>query len=267
MSGVTVAGRGTAGSPARGDKVDLFGVGVTVTDYDDATDRIMAAARERRSYAVSALAVHGLMEAADDAGFRAQVNRIDLVTPDGQPVRWAMNALHRADLDDRVYGPDLTWRVIEAAAAEGVGIFLFGSTEETCKAFADEITRRFPEAVISGIQADRFREATPEEDAADVVRINDSGAGVVLVGRGCPRQERWVSDHRGGVDAAMLAVGAAFDYGAGNLTAPPRWMQKAGLQWLYRLVQEPGRLWRRYLVTNSRFVLRFLLALRASRRR
>jgi exopolysaccharide biosynthesis WecB/TagA/CpsF family protein len=256
----------TNGSPARGDKVDLFGVGVTVTDYDDATDRIMDAARDRRSYAVSALAVHGLMEAADDAGFRDQVNRIDLVTPDGQPVRWAMNALHRAALDDRVYGPDLTWRVIESAAADGVSIFLFGSTEETCQAFAAEITRRHPAATIAGIQADRFRDATPEEDEADVARINDSGAGVVLVGRGCPRQERWVSDHRGRVEAAMLAVGAAFDYGAGTLSSPPAWMQRVGLQWLYRLAQEPGRLWRRYLVTNSRFVLRFLRSLIATRR-
>jgi exopolysaccharide biosynthesis WecB/TagA/CpsF family protein len=248
-------------APGRGEKVDLFGVGVTVTDYDDATDRIMEAARDRRSYAVSALAVHGLMEAADDAEFRAEVNRIELVTPDGQPVRWAMNAIHRAGLDDRVYGPDLTWRVIEASAAGGVGIFLFGSTQETCDAFAAEITRRYPSAVISGIQADRFRDATPEEDAADVDRINASGAGVVLVGRGCPRQEKWVSHHRGRVHAAMLAVGAAFDYGAGNLTSPPGWVQRTGLQWLYRLIQEPGRLWRRYLYTNSRFLLRFALAL------
>lgn len=244
-----------------GSKVDLFGVGVTVTDYDDATDRIMEAARDRRSYAVSALAVHGLMEAADDAELRSLVNRIDLVTPDGQPVRWAMNSLYRTGLDDRVYGPDLTWRVIEAAAAEGVGIYLFGSTEEACERFAAEIVRRHPNAIIADVQPDRFRDATDAEDAADIERINGSGAGVVLVGRGCPRQERWVAQHRGRVNAAMLAVGAAFDYGAGSLSPPPAWMQRVGLQWLFRLVQEPGRLWRRYLVTNSKFLLRFGLAL------
>ncbi len=243
-----------------GAKVDLFGVGVTVTDYDDATERIIAAARERRSYAVSALAVHGLMEAADDADFRAKVNRIDLVTPDGQPVRWAMNFLHRTSLPDRVYGPDLTWRVLEDAAEQGIGVYLFGSTEETCTAFVAEIERRFPTIKIVGVQPDRFREATEAEDAADIARINDSGAGVVLVGRGCPRQERWVADHRGQVDAAMLAVGAAFDYGAGNLSEPPRWMQRSGLQWLYRLVQEPERLWRRYLITNTKFLVRLGLA-------
>lgn len=236
-------------------KVDLFGVGLSVTDYTDATQRIMDAARSGHSYAVSALAVHGLMEAVGDDDFRSLVNQIDLVTPDGQPVRWAMNALHRTDLDDRVYGPDLTWHVIEAAAAEGVGIYLYGSTEDTCQRFAAEIQRRFPAAVVADIQPDRFRDATPEEDAADVARINASGAGVVLVGRGCPRQERWVAQHRGRVNAAMLAVGAAFDYGAGTLASPPAWMQRVGLQWLYRLAQEPGRLWRRYLVTNSRFLL------------
>ncbi|MDH3679843.1 MAG: WecB/TagA/CpsF family glycosyltransferase [Acidimicrobiia bacterium] len=264
MAGVVNASGGAKSGrhPATyGEKVDLFGVGITVTDYDDATDRILEAARARTSYAVSALAVHGLMEAVDDEELRDQVNRIDLVTPDGQPVRWAMNALHHTGLTDRVYGPDLTWLVIEAAAKEGIGIYLFGSTEETCLAFAEEIVRRYPTVIISDIQPDRFRDATEIEDAADTARINKSRAGLVLVGRGCPRQERWVAAHRGRVNAAMLAVGAAFDYGAGTLGSPPPWVQRVGLQWLYRLVQEPSRLWRRYLVTNTKFVVRFGRAL------
>lgn len=244
-----------------GDKVDLFGVGVSVTTYDDATDRIMSAARKRQSFAVSALAVHGLMEAVGDPEFRSLVNGLDLVTPDGQPVRWAMNALHSTGLDERVYGPELTWRVIEAAAGEGIGIYLYGSTEETCRLFAAEIVRRHPEAVIADVQPDRFRDATPEEDEADVDRIRSSDAGVVLVGRGCPRQERWVASHQGRVNAAMLAVGAAFDYGAGTLSSPPRWMDRSGLQWFYRLLQEPSRLWRRYLITNSKFLFNFGRAL------
>ena len=248
-----------------GSKVDLFGVNVSVTSYGHATAAIMDAARNHRSYAVSALAVHGLMEAVGDPAFRAVVNEIDLVTPDGQPVRWAMNRLHHTGLDDRVYGPDLTWKVIEAAAEEGVGIYLFGSTEETCDAFRAEIERRHPRAKVVDVQPDRFRDATPAEDEADIARMNGSGAGVVLVGRGCPRQERWVAAHRGQVNAAMLAVGAAFDYGAGNLAPAPAWMQRTGLQWLYRLGQEPRRLWRRYLVTNSRFLAHFGRALVRSR--
>ncbi len=235
-------------------KVDLFGVRISITDYEDATRRIIEAAKARESYAVSALAVHGLMESVNDPELRDLVNTIDLVTPDGQPVRWALNHFHDAALGDRVYGPDLTWHVLAAAEAERVPVYLYGSTEETGEAFAAAILGKHPAIEIVGVQPDRFREATEDEDLADIAEINESGAGVVLVGRGCPRQERWVAQHRGKVHASMLAVGAAFDFAAGNLATPPSWMQRAGLQWLHRLAQEPGRLWRRYLFTNSQFV-------------
>lgn len=248
-------------------RVDVFGVQLSVVDYDSAATAIIDVARERVSYGVSALAVHGLMEAKADAEFRAMVNSLDLVTPDGQPVRWAMNHLHGCGLTDRVYGPDLTWVVLERAAAEGIGVYLFGSTEDTCRRFEAEILRRYPTSVIAGVQADRFRDATPKEDASDIARMNDSGAGVVLVGRGCPRQERWVATHLGKVNAAMLAVGAAFDYGAGTLAPPPAWMQRVGLQWLFRLREEPGRLWKRYLTTNSAFVVALTSASLRARRR
>lgn len=248
-----------------GEVVDVFGVELSVTTYDHAAEAVLEAAAERRSFGLSALAVHGLMEAVNDDSFRVKVNSLDMLTPDGQPVRWAMNALHGCDLADRVYGPDLTWVVLERAAERGIGVYLFGSTAETCRRFEDRIRGRFPNAIISGVQPDRFREATPEEDDADVARINESGAGVVLVGRGCPRQERWVADHLGRVDAAMLAVGAAFDYGAESLRPPPVWMQRVGLQWLFRLGQEPSRLWKRYLFTNSAFLYRFARALVSTR--
>lgn len=242
--------------PLLGEKVQLFGVGITVTDYHDATNRIMAAARESRSYAVSALAVHCLMEAARDESFNQVMDAIDLVTPDGQPVRWALNAVHGAALQDRVYGPKLTWHVLKRAESEGIGIYLYGSTPEVCEGFAAEILRRHPDIRIGGTQPDRFREASPEEDYDDVQRITESGAGVVLVGRGCPRQERWVASHRGKIPAAMLAVGAAFEYGAGTKKEPPLFLQRAGLQWAWRVAEEPGRLWKRYLVTNIAFLAR-----------
>lgn len=240
-----------------GSKVDVFGVGISVTDYESATAKILEAARARRSFGMTALATHGLMESTRDPELRRRVNALDLVTPDGQPVRWAMNALQGAGLEERVYGPDLTVEVCRAAAEAGVGVYLFGSTQPTCDAMAAELRRRFPRIRIVDVQPDRFRDATPEEDAADVARMNASGAGVVLVGRGCPRQERWVADHLGHVDAAMMAVGAAFDYLAGNLRRPPAWMQRHGLEWLFRLGLEPRRLARRYLVHNSRFLVRF----------
>lgn len=243
------------------EKVDVFGVGLSKTDYADATERIIAAGLNHQSFTMSALATHGLMEAVHDPAFLDVVNSLDLVTPDGQPVRWAMNLLHKAGLDDRVYGPDLTWKVCGAAADAGVGIYLFGSMPETCDRFVSAILAEWPHAIISDVQPDRFREATPEEDRADVERINNSGAGVVFVGRGCPRQERWVAAHKGRVNAAMMAVGAAFDYHAGQLKKPPPLMQKYGLEWLWRLGLEPKRLFRRYAVTNSQFVVALTKAL------
>jgi N-acetylglucosaminyldiphosphoundecaprenol N-acetyl-beta-D-mannosaminyltransferase len=239
-------------------RTHVFGVPVTPCTYETAVDAIIAAASEHRSYGVAALAVHGLMTAVDDAVFRAALERLDLVTPDGQPVRWALNLQIEPALGERVYGPDLTEKVCEAAEREGIGIYLFGSTERTCNALVAALGQRYPKIQIVGVQPDRFREATPEEDADDVARIVASGAGIVLVGRGCPRQERWVAEHLGRVPAAMLAVGAAFDYIAGTLAAPPRWMQRSGLEWVHRLTQEPRRLWRRYLVTNTQFLAHFV---------
>src|ERR671913_1805467 len=140
-------------------KVPLFGIGISVTDYAGACAAILDAARARRSYAVSALATHGLTEAARDAEFGDLVNSIDLVTPDGQPVRWAMNAVHGTGLAERVYGPDLVAAVCAKAAKEGMGIFLYGSTAETCGAVADELPRRYPGLRVAGIHPDRFRDA------------------------------------------------------------------------------------------------------------
>jgi N-acetylglucosaminyldiphosphoundecaprenol N-acetyl-beta-D-mannosaminyltransferase len=234
----------------------VFEVDVSVTDYDEVTAAILEAGRRRRSFGVTALATHGLMEAAGDPDFARVVNNLDIVTPDGQPVRWALNRLHGVGLSERVYGPDLMLAVCAGAADAGIGIYLLGSTRETCDALANRLHRQFPELRIADVQPDRFREATPEEDAADVERINGSGAGIVFVGRGCPRQERWVEAHLGRVTGAMVAVGAAFDYHAGNHPKPPAWMQRVGLEWLFRLAIEPRRLFRRYAVTNTRYLVR-----------
>ncbi len=117
----------------------------------------------------------------------------------------------------------------------------------------------YPNLVICGVHADRFRDATPEEDAEDIQKINASSANLVLVGRGCPRQEKWVSSHIGQINAPMMAIGAAFDFFAGNIKHAPDWMQKCGLEWLYRLIQDPKKLWKRYLTTNVYFVYLFFL--------
>jgi len=224
-------------------------------DCEAAAAVIVSHARENHSYGVTALAVHGLMESVYNPALGDKINRIQMIVPDGQPVIWAMNLLHALKLKFKIPGPTLTLSVLRQANVFGLKVYLYGSTEDTLKRFQQHIAEAYPQLQVVGTHADRFREATADEDAADIRKINASGAHIVLVGRGCPRQEHWVADHVDKVDAAMLAVGAAFDYHAGKLSRAPMWVQRAGLEWLFRLIQEPRRLWRRYLVTNTRFVI------------
>lgn len=238
-------------------KVDLFGVQYAVVDYVQATSIIIESAAAKKRCGVSALAVHGLMEAYADSNFKQLVNQIDLVVPDGQPVRWAMNALHHTQLKDRVYGPQLTVKVLEQCHIHGYRIFLFGSKQDTLEKLSKHITETYPNIKIAGVQADRFRDATWEEDQADIALINGLAPNLVLVGRGCPRQEKWVAQHLENIQAPMMAVGAAFDFLAGTVSQAPAWMQRSGLEWFYRLCMEPQRLWKRYLFTNSLFLWLF----------
>lgn len=235
-------------------KADLFGVNYSLTDYECASDSIILNAEKKISYGVSALAVHGLVTAYKNKSLNEKLKKMDLIVPDGQPVRWALNFFFKAGLKDRVYGPTLTLHVLRKANDKKLKVFLYGSTVETIDKFISFINKNHPLITVAGIHPDRFRDATPEEDAEDIKKINDSGANIVLVGRGCPRQEIWVSDHKDKVNAAMMAVGAAFNFCAGNLKQAPKWMQDLGLEWLFRFCMEPGRLWQRYLFTNSTFI-------------
>jgi N-acetylglucosaminyldiphosphoundecaprenol N-acetyl-beta-D-mannosaminyltransferase len=236
----------------------LFNIGISVVTMDIAVEAIIKAAAQRRSTAVTALAVHGLIEALHDWEMREAIAKMDIVTPDGQPVRWALNILCGTRLPDRVYGPDLMRALCRRAAHEGIAVYVFGSTQDTCDRLVAKLCEDHPGLKIAGIQPDRFREATADEDTADVQAMNRSGAGIVFVGRGCPRQEKWIAARKGRVAAVTVAVGAAFDFIAGNRSEPPRWIQRAGLQWLWRLILDPRRLWKRYFVTNSWFFFYFL---------
>jgi exopolysaccharide biosynthesis WecB/TagA/CpsF family protein len=237
-------------------KSSVLGVLVDAVDYEAATARVLAAAREGRPRAVTARAGAGGMTGVQDKTHGARLNSFDLVTPDGQPVRWALNSLHKAALADRVYGPDLTRDVLAAAAAEGLPVYLYGSTEPTLERLSNALHAQFPELKIVGSEPSKFRLAADGEAEEIAGRIRDSGARVVLVGLGCPRQEQFVYAMRPLVDAPLLAVGAAFDYHAGQLRKPPPWMQKRGLEWLWRLGLEPRRLWRRYLLLNPAYLAR-----------
>lgn len=251
------------------DKHDIFGVMVTATTYDQLVPRLIAAAKRRESAIADFMPVHGLVTAATEAPFRGMINQFDVVAPDGQPVRWALNYFHQAGLEDRVYGPELTWRVCRAAAEEGVGIFLYGATPEVVEQLIARLREAFPDIRIAGWRSPPFRPLTPEEDQAYTQEINDSGAGIVLLGIGCPRQEIFAFEHRERIKAVQLCVGAAFDFHAGNKKKAPPWMQKRGLEWLFRLTQEPRRLWKRYLVYNTLYCWLFAkhALLRPDRRR
>lgn len=240
-------------------KHSVLGVLVNAIDYEAAVTQIIAAAKARQPFAVSALAVHGVMTGVQSAEHRYRLNHFELIVPDGQPVRWALNLLHGASLPDRVYGPTLTLKVCEAAAAEGLPIYLYGSREEVLQALADNLTRRYPGLQIAGMQPSRFRKTSAEEKAAIAAQIRASGAAITLVGLGCPRQEVFAYEYREALSMPLLAVGAAFDFHAGLQPQAPPWMQNAGLEWLFRLTREPRRLWRRYVLLNPAYLT--LLAL------
>lgn len=233
----------------------LFGVRMSATHYEQLGRVLCRAARRREGGAATFLAVHGLVTAALDGKFREQVNRLDVVAPDGQPVRWAMNWFEKTGLTDRVYGPEMMRRACQRAAEEGIGIYLYGSTQQVIDLLKKNLTGHFPRLQIVGAEPSIFRPLSEREDRELVDRINASGAGMLFVGLGCPRQEAFAAEHRHSIKAVQLCVGAAFDFHAGNKAMAPSWMQKRGLEWLFRLTQEPGRLWKRYLVTNSTFCL------------
>ena len=247
-------------------KVDLFGINYAVTDYSSAVDQIVNWVIQieqqptvHKGYGVTALAVHGLIEGYKNAELQQQINSIDLIVPDGQPVRWAMNWLYKTQLKDRVYGPTLTLHLLKAAAEKNIPVYFYGSHLLTLNKLSKNLQEKFPKLQIAGIQPDRFRESTEEEKELDRQKIIASGAQLVFVGRGCPRQERWVAEHKNFLPAVLLAVCAAFDFHAGTLKQAPSWMQGMGLEWLYRLAQEPNRLWKRYLITNSYFIYLFMV--------
>ena len=238
---------------------NLLGINYTASDYENITKAIIDHASQRQSIGLSALAVHGLIEAHENPVLHQLIQSIHYVVPDGQPIKWCLNYFHQANLQDRVYGPTLTWKVLEKANEKKLSLYLFGSTAKTLTLFQENITRHFPQIQLVGYHVDRFRNATSEEDEADIMKINQSGAQLILVGRGCPRQEIWVAEHIGKINGVMLAVGAAFDFYANTLKQAPTWMQNNGLEWLFRLIQEPRRLWKRYLFTNSKFIYLILL--------
>ncbi|MDP2031019.1 MAG: WecB/TagA/CpsF family glycosyltransferase [Thiobacillus sp.] len=242
----------TAMQPER-DTGSVLGAQIDALSWDAAMNRLLGWAHARESRYVTICNVHVVVSASRDTAYRDIINGSDMATPDGAPVAWMLRRLGFRN-QSRISGPDLMWALCERAANENLPIYFYGSTDATLALLGTRLRAAFP-ALLMTMESPPFRALTAEEDTAAVERINTSGTGVVFVGLGCPKQERWMAEHRGRVNAVMIGVGAAFDFHAGTVQRAPAWMRDNGLEWLHRLASEPGRLWKRYLVTNTLFIL------------
>jgi len=227
---------------------------IDVITWDGALSQLNTWAINHESRYVCICNVHSVVTASQEAEFCRVVNEADMATPDGAPVAWMLRKLGHVN-QKRINGPDLMWKYCAESQGRNESAFFFGSTDKTLAILQTKLLASFPNVKIAGAISPPFRALTPEEDDAIVAQINASGAGVVWVSLGCPKQELWMAAHRGRINAVMIGVGAAFDYHAGTIKRAPKWMQDCGLEWFHRLVSEPRRLWKRYLVTNTLFVI------------
>ena len=228
----------------------LMGVGVSPTRYQEVLSlcRYWIQNPAGRGRSIAFLTVHSVMTAVFDPSFRTILNSMDISATDGMPLVWALRSFGFRK-QERVYGPDLMLALCEQAARLGHQIFLYGGREQVLEVLQQNLTRRFPALNIVDAYAPPFRAITPEEDRVCIQRILDSGAKLVLVGIGTPKQDRWICEHAGKLPGTiMLGVGAAFDFHAGRVRQAPAWMQRHGLEWFFRLLMEPRRLWKRYML-------------------
>ena len=238
----------------------ILGSRIDATSYGDACDRIQAWAGTRTSCYIIPANVHVVMTGYWQRQYQAIINRAALVTPDGMPLVWALRLLG-VTKQLRVYGPDLMLAWCARAAQTGMPLFLYGGTASMLETLQQNLQQQFPGLAIAGTYAPPFRLLTTEEEKLDIERIHTSGAPVVFIGLGCPKQEEWMARQQGTLQAVMIGVGAAFSFHSAEVTQAPRWMMNLGLEWLYRLRMEPQRLWRRYVINNPAFVILFGLQL------
>jgi N-acetylglucosaminyldiphosphoundecaprenol N-acetyl-beta-D-mannosaminyltransferase len=235
----------------------ILGVNLGISNYDQAVQRSLAWAELRQSRALYFAAVHMVMEAVGDPAFLPRLNSAGTVLPDGLPLVWALRALGENSAH-RVCGSDFTAIMLEAAEKAGISVGFYGGSQATIDALVAAVRKRHPSLNIAYCESPPFRALRPEEDEAIVERIAASEARLLFVGLGCPKQEHWIVEHLGRVHAVMFAVGAAFDFIAGNKRRAPLWMRSVGLEWAFRFATEPRRLAMRYLKHNPRFVLLFI---------
>lgn len=233
------------------EKCTILGTDVLITNMEKTVELIEKHIDELRGKYICVGNVHTTVMAHDDAHYHEVQKEAAFVLPDGKPLSVYSRKQGFAEAE-RVTGPDLMLALFERE--NGFRHYFYGSTEETLSMLRGRLKERYPKLEIAGMVSPPFRTLTKEEDAAEVQQINASGADIIWVGLGAPKQENWMYDHKGLVNGVMIGVGAGFDYHAGNIKRAPHWMQKLSLEWLYRLLQDPKRLFKRYLVTNTRYL-------------
>ncbi len=240
-------------------KNEIFGVSVSSITRKQTVDAVIEAARNPAPFNVAFMPVHSLMVAVKDQEYRKIISQFDIVAPDGQPVRWALNRFQNAQLEDRVYGPDTMFDICAEAEINQLSLYLYGSSPEVLTKLQANLLSQFPNLKIIDAVSPPYGESPESEILEDITAINQSGAHILFVGLGCPKQELFSGKYKEQIQMPTLCVGAAFDFHAGTLAQAPSWMQKRGLEWLYRLIKEPRRLFKRYFLYNSSFICRVII--------
>ncbi len=228
---------------------------VDVVSHRSAVERVVSLARAGRGSYVCFGTVHMIMESVDSPEFGQRVNAADMIVPDGMPTVW-MQRLQKAENPERVRANDLMMMLIDEAERTGLKVGFYGGKQEVIDAILARARREHPKLEIAYAFSPPFRPLTAAEDDEITAEIRASGTQILFMGLGCPKQENWMSEHKNKLSCVMLGVGASFDFYAGNVKESPAWLGRLGLEWAYRLTQEPKRLWRRYLVLNPRFLWR-----------
>jgi N-acetylglucosaminyldiphosphoundecaprenol N-acetyl-beta-D-mannosaminyltransferase len=240
-------------------KLNVAGANISTTSYDEVTSTIAGwfqadPLQQSPSRYICVTSVHGIITARSDRELHDSINNADIATPDGMPVVWALRSFGATD-QRRVYGPTLMLHLCQAAASLNAGVYLYGGRPEVLPALCERLRQITPGLSIVGSYSPPFRPLSPAEDDHVIRMIRDSGARLVFIGISTPRQEKWMAAHQQHLPGTvMVGVGAAFDFHAGRVRQAPLWVQNAGFEWLFRLMMEPRRLWRRYLLTTPMFL-------------
>lgn len=234
--------------------IPVLGAFIDAMSWDDAIRQIVGWGAARESRYVCICNVHSVVTTTLDSELQTVVNEADMSTPDGAPIAWALRRLGFPS-QERINGPDLMWKYLGEAERLGQTVFFYGSMETTLAKLRESMASSFPHLIVAGTLSPPYRHLSAMEDESEVRIINSSGTNVLFVGLGCPTQEKWMAVHRGRINALMIGVGAAFDYHSGTTKRAPLWMQRKSLEWLYRLLSEPRRLYKRYLICNTLFIV------------